>query len=49
MTDAIDSGNVSIIKDNNAKERAGVGDKPPPPNFGRSINPILIQFSFLIQ
>ena len=23
---------------------AGVGDKPPPPNFGKSINPNLIHF-----
>ena len=34
----------SILKDNKAKDRAGVGDKPPPPNFDRSINPNLIQF-----
>ena len=36
----------SIIKDDKAKDRAGVGvgDKPPPPNFGRSINPNLNQF-----
>ena len=33
-----------IIKDNKTKDRAGVGD--PPPNFGRSINPNLIQFFF---
>ena len=37
----------SIIKDNKAKDRAGVGDKPPPPSFDRSIDPNLIQFSFL--
>jgi hypothetical protein len=36
----------SIIKDNKAKDRAGVGDKPPHPNFGRSINANLIQFLF---
>ena len=36
----------SIIKDDKAKDRAGVGDKPPPPNFGRSINPNSIQFFF---
>ena len=35
-----------IIKDNKTKDRAGMGDKPPPPNFGRSINPNLIQFFF---
>ena len=32
-----------IIKDNKTKDRAGVG-APPPPNFGRSINPNLIFF-----
>ena len=33
----------SIIKDDKAKDRAGVGDKPPPSSFVRSINPKLIQ------
>ena len=37
----------AIIKDNKTKDMAGVGDKPQPPNFGRLINPNLIQF--LIQ
>ena len=32
-----------IINDNKTKDRAGVGDKPPPPSFVRSINPNLIQ------
>ena len=32
-----------IIKDNKTKDRAGVGDKPPPPSFVRSINPNFIQ------
>ena len=35
-----------IIKVNKTKDRAGVGDKPPPPSFGRSINPNLIQIFF---
>jgi hypothetical protein len=35
-----------IIKVNKIKDRAGVGDKPTPPNFGRSINPNLIKFFF---
>jgi hypothetical protein len=40
-----------IIKDNKKKDRAGQGRAggggfPPPPNFGRSINPNLIQFFF---
>ena len=41
-----------IIKDNKTKDRAGQGWAPPPnfgrstPNFGRSINPNLIQFFF---
>ena len=34
---------VPIIKDNKTKNMAGVGDKPPPPNFSRLINPNLIQ------
>ena len=40
----------SIIKDDKAKDRAGVGvgDKPPPPNYGRSINPNLTQFLYFI-
>ena len=32
-----------IIKYNKTTDRAGVGDKPPPPSFVRSINPNLIQ------
>ena len=32
-----------IIKDKKTKDRAGVGDKPPPPSFVRSINPNFIQ------
>ena len=32
-----------MIKDNKKKDRAGVGDKPPPPSFVRSINPNFIQ------
>ena len=32
-----------IIKHNKTKDRAGVGDKPPPPSFVRSINPNFIQ------
>ena len=32
-----------MIKDNKTKDRAGVGDKPPPPSFVRSINPKFIQ------
>jgi hypothetical protein len=39
----------SIIKDDNAKDRAGVGDKPPPPNFGRLIWSNLTQFLYFIQ
>ena len=31
-----------MIKDNKTKDRAGVGE-PPPPSFVRSINPNLIQ------
>ena len=33
----------SIVKDDKTKDRAGVGDKPPPPSFVRSINPNFIQ------
>ena len=29
----------SVIKDDKTKNRAGVGDKVPTPNYGRSINP----------
>ena len=32
-----------MIKDNKKKDRAGVGDNPPPPSFVRSINPNFIQ------
>ena len=32
-----------IIKYNKTKGRAGVGDKPPPPSFVRSINQNFIQ------
>ena len=32
-----------IIKDNKTKDRAGVGDKPPPTSYARSINPNFIQ------
>ena len=28
-----------IIKDNKTKDTGGVGNKPPLPHFGRSINP----------
>ena len=31
---------------NKTKDRVGVGNKPPPSNFGRPINPNLIQFFF---
>ena len=30
-----------MFKDSKTKDRAGVGDKPPPPSFVRSINPNL--------
>ena len=31
----------SIVKDDKTKDWAGVRDKPPPTNFGKSINPNL--------
>jgi hypothetical protein len=35
-----------IIKDDKKSMGEGVGGKPPPPDFGRSVNPIVIQFGF---
>ena len=35
-----------IIKDNKTKDMTAMGDNPQPPNFGRLINPNLIQFFF---
>jgi hypothetical protein len=39
----------STIKDNKAKEKGRGGGQAPTPNFGRSINPNLIQFEPILS